>query len=186
MVLTRGAQACHVYWQIGNSATFDTGTRFKGNVLAYQDISANTGATFEGRLLTTDGAVTLDTNTITVPECAAVVTPSTPAPTVTTPTTPAPTRTTPTRSTPRPTATTPSRDRDDSDGGGSGTDGGGSGTDGGDSFTDGDGGTTTTPTPGLPNAGGPPWFLAPLGGIAVLAGIGFVVVARSARGVHRA
>lgn len=191
VVLTRGAQACHVYWQIGNSAVFDTATSFIGNVLAYQDISANTGATFQGRLLTTDGAVTLDTNTITLPACAAVVTPSpstpTPAPTVTTPATPAPTRAVPVRATPRPTDSSPSRDAD----GGSGTDDsdsdsdGSSGTDGGDSFADADGSTTTS-TPGLPNTGGPPWFLAPLGGLALLAGMALVAMARMRRGVHRA
>lgn len=187
VVLVRGAQACHVYWQIGNSAVFDTDTLFMGNVLAYQDITANARAIFQGRLLTTDGAVTLDANTITMPECAAAVTPSPPAPTVA-PTTPTPTRATPTKATPRPDVTSPSPGGDKEDGGGSGTDGGdagGGGTDGGGSSTDADGSTTTS-TPGLPNTGGPPWFLAPLGGIGVLAGIGVVIVARTSRGAHRA
>lgn len=189
VLLTRGAQACHVYWQIGNSAVFDTATAFKGNVLAYQDLSALRGATFEGRLLTTDGAVTLDTNTITLPSCAAVVTPSTPTPTATTPVTPAPTRATPTRATPRPTVTTPSPDADGRSDGTDDSDGsdgdGSSGTDGGDSFTDADGSTTTS-TPGLPDAGGPLWFLAPLGGLVLLAGLGLVAMARMRRGTHRA
>lgn len=66
---TNGAQPCNVYWQIGSSATFGTGTDFVGNVLAYTSISANTNATFEGRLLANFGAVTLDSNTITAPGC---------------------------------------------------------------------------------------------------------------------
>jgi hypothetical protein len=37
-------------------------------------ITANTGATIEGRLLARNGAVTLDTNTITRPSCATVPT----------------------------------------------------------------------------------------------------------------
>lgn len=67
---TNGAQPCNVYWQIGSSATFGTGTDFVGNVLAHTSITANTNATFEGRLLANFGAVTLDSNTITAPGCA--------------------------------------------------------------------------------------------------------------------
>ena len=66
---TNGAQPCNVYWQVGSSATFGTNTAFVGNVLAYTSITANTGATFEGRLLANFGAVTLDSNTIKAPGC---------------------------------------------------------------------------------------------------------------------
>ncbi|MGJ9413353.1 ice-binding family protein [Aeromicrobium sp. CF4.19] len=73
VALTGGAQACNVFWQVGSSATFGTGTGtgtapFVGTVMAQASITAQTGATFEGRLLAIDGAVTLDTNTITRPE----------------------------------------------------------------------------------------------------------------------
>ncbi|MEV7396987.1 ice-binding family protein [Aeromicrobium sp. NPDC092404] len=64
-----GAQPCNVYWQVGSSATFGTGTSFVGNVLAHTSISATTNATFEGRLLASNGAVTLDSNTIVDPRC---------------------------------------------------------------------------------------------------------------------
>ncbi|MET0931135.1 MAG: ice-binding family protein [Aeromicrobium sp.] len=192
VILTRGAQACHVYWQIGNDAVIEVDTAFKGNILAGNDISAKTRATFEGRLLTNTGAVTLDTNTITLPVC---VTATTPAPVVTTPTA------TPSKKpTPKPTKTTskPSRgdsggsddsdDSDDSDNSDSDTDAGGgtTGTEGGagDGGSDADGSTTTS-TPGLPDAGGPPWFLAPLGGAVVLAGLGIAIAARGPRGLHR-
>ena len=66
---TNGAQPCNVYWQVGSSATFGTGTDFVGNVLAYTSITANTKAKFEGRLLANFGAVTLDSNTIKAPGC---------------------------------------------------------------------------------------------------------------------
>ena len=56
-----------VYWQIGSSATLGTGTDFEGNILANTSITANTGATVDGRLLAENGAVTLDDNTITAP-----------------------------------------------------------------------------------------------------------------------
>jgi len=68
--LVNGAQACNVVWQVGSSATFGTGARFVGNVLALTSITATTGATFRGRLLARNGAVTLDTNTITRASCA--------------------------------------------------------------------------------------------------------------------
>ncbi|MCK5890208.1 ice-binding family protein [Aeromicrobium sp.] len=69
VLFVNGAQPCNVYWQIGSSATFGSGTVFVGNVLADTSITANTNATFQGRLLASNGAVTLDTNTITVPAC---------------------------------------------------------------------------------------------------------------------
>ena len=71
VVLINGAGPCHVVWQLGSSATFKTGTQFVGDVLAYTSITAQTGATFQGRLLALNGAVTLDTNTITKASCTA-------------------------------------------------------------------------------------------------------------------
>ncbi len=70
VLFINGANPCNVVWQVGSSATFGTGTAFVGTVLAYVSITAQTGATFEGRLLARDGAVTLDTNTITSSVCA--------------------------------------------------------------------------------------------------------------------
>jgi hypothetical protein len=67
--LTNGAQACNVYWQVGSSATLGTSTAFVGTILANTSITATTGATIEGRLLASGGAVTLDSNTITKPGC---------------------------------------------------------------------------------------------------------------------
>ena len=67
VVLRNGASSCNVFWQVGTSATFGTNSRFVGTVLAYQSITAETGANVVGRLLARNGAVTLDRNTITRP-----------------------------------------------------------------------------------------------------------------------
>ena len=96
-----GVDPCRVVWQVGSSATFKTGTTFAGDVLAYTSITAQTNATFDGRLLARNGAVTLDTNTITKADCA----PALPAATTTT-TAPATTTTTSTSTTTTAPATT--------------------------------------------------------------------------------
>ena len=64
--LLGGAQACHIFWQVGSSATLGTGTNFAGNILALTSITLNTGATVDGRVLARNGAVVLDANTITL------------------------------------------------------------------------------------------------------------------------
>ncbi len=68
--LINGAQSCNVFWQVGSSATLGTTTTFRGNILALTSITATTGATVDGRLLARNGAVTLDSNTVTRAECA--------------------------------------------------------------------------------------------------------------------
>jgi hypothetical protein len=71
VVLTGGASACNVFWQVGSSATLGSGSLFVGTILADQSITATTGADVVGRLLARVGAVTLDTNDIVAPEdCA--------------------------------------------------------------------------------------------------------------------
>jgi hypothetical protein len=72
--LIGGAQACNVYWQVGSSATIGTSSSFVGNILALTSITMTTGATLQGSALARNGAVTLDTNTITRATCAATTT----------------------------------------------------------------------------------------------------------------
>ena len=67
VILSGGAKAANIFWQVGSSATLGTTSVFEGNILADQSITLNTGATLDGRALARIGAVTLDTNTITAP-----------------------------------------------------------------------------------------------------------------------
>jgi type VI secretion system secreted protein VgrG len=69
VVLTGDAQACHVFWQVGSSATIGTYSDFAGSILASDSITLDTGASMYGRALALTGAVTLDDNLITVPTC---------------------------------------------------------------------------------------------------------------------
>ncbi|MGD0551841.1 MAG: DUF3494 domain-containing protein [Sedimentisphaerales bacterium] len=64
------SSGANVYWTLGTSATLGTGTAFIGNILALASITLNTGATIESGRALADVKVTLDTNTITVPEPA--------------------------------------------------------------------------------------------------------------------
>jgi len=73
VVLSGGAQAANVFWQVGSSATIGGSSVFKGTIMANQSITMNTGATLEGRALARNAAVALDANTIAVP---GTVTPS--------------------------------------------------------------------------------------------------------------
>ena len=157
--LINAAQACNVFWQIGSSATIATTTSFKGTIMALTSIAMQTGANLEGRAFARNGAVTLDTNVITIPGCAI----STPTPT------PSPT-----------TSPSPSP----SPGGGGGGGGGGGTTNGG---TTNGGGTTTggsappsTALTGFTAAQLIPWFL-------VLASMGMFAIgwARRMRLVSR-
>jgi len=67
VILSGGAKAANIFWQVGSSATLGTGSVFKGNILALASITVTTGAAVEGRLLARTGAVTLDTNIIGLP-----------------------------------------------------------------------------------------------------------------------
>jgi ice-binding like protein len=79
VVLTGGAQACNVFWQVGSSATIGTASAFAGNILALASVTLTTGATLNGRALARTGAVTLDTNTVTKSTCATQTTAAPPA-----------------------------------------------------------------------------------------------------------
>jgi hypothetical protein len=64
VILSGGALASNIFWQVGTSATFGTTSVFKGTVLAMQSITFNTGATLDGRGFARTGAITMAGNTI--------------------------------------------------------------------------------------------------------------------------
>jgi type VI secretion system secreted protein VgrG len=70
VLMINGAQSCNVFWQVGSSATLGTGSTFRGTILALTSITVTTGVTVDGRVLARNGAVTLDTDTITRSVCA--------------------------------------------------------------------------------------------------------------------
>jgi type VI secretion system secreted protein VgrG len=66
VILAGGAQAANIYWQVGSSATLGVSSVFKGTIMALASITANNGASVEGRLLARTAAVTLDNNLVKV------------------------------------------------------------------------------------------------------------------------
>jgi hypothetical protein len=70
VLFVNGGQGSDVFWQIGSSATFGTGTSFAGTAIADASITMNTGASVTcGRLIALNGAVTLDSNAVSVGSC---------------------------------------------------------------------------------------------------------------------
>ena len=68
VILTGGAQAKNVFWQIGSSATIGDYTSFKGNILAMVSVTMNTKAIIQGRIFALNGGVVLTaTNIINKP-----------------------------------------------------------------------------------------------------------------------
>ncbi len=71
VVLTNGATACNVFWEIPTSMTIGTNAAMIGTIITNTGlISLNTGATLQGRAFA-HTQVTLLTNQITDPTCAA-------------------------------------------------------------------------------------------------------------------
>src|SRR5665648_88001 len=77
IILTNSARFCRVFWQVTSSATLGTNSTFVGHIFALTSIAAQTGATVQGQLLARNGAVTLDTNTITNGLCPTLATSTT-------------------------------------------------------------------------------------------------------------
>lgn len=67
VILSGGALASNIFWQVGTSATLGTTSVFKGTIMADQSISMNNGASIEGRLFARIAAVTLHSNTVVKP-----------------------------------------------------------------------------------------------------------------------
>lgn len=64
IILTGGAQAKNIYWQVGSSATIGGYTSFKGTILALTSITMGGYATATGRMLARNGAVVLTSTNI--------------------------------------------------------------------------------------------------------------------------
>jgi hypothetical protein len=69
VILSGGAQAKNVFWQVAGATTLGTTSVFNGNILAKTNIAIQTGATLNGRALA-QTAVTLQMNTVTSPQVA--------------------------------------------------------------------------------------------------------------------
>jgi hypothetical protein len=68
IILSGGAQAKNIYWQVGSSATLGGYTKFKGNVLALTSITMGVYSVADGRMLAQNGAVSMvSTNIINKP-----------------------------------------------------------------------------------------------------------------------
>src|ERR1700676_193483 len=66
VVLANGALAGNVFWQVGSSSSLGTNTVFEGSILALTSDTVTTGTSVTGRVFALNGAVTLDSNAITV------------------------------------------------------------------------------------------------------------------------
>ena len=66
IILSGGAQAKNIFWQVADAVTLDTTSHFEGIILGQTNIALNTGASINGRLLA-QTAVTLQKNTVTQP-----------------------------------------------------------------------------------------------------------------------
>ncbi|MCU1659200.1 MAG: hypothetical protein JWO57_3856 [Pseudonocardiales bacterium] len=69
VVTINGTDPCHVFWQIGSSATLGTFSTFSGTIMALTSISVQTGAVVHGRALARNGSVTLDDDVFTAAAC---------------------------------------------------------------------------------------------------------------------
>ena len=69
VILSNGAQAKNVFWQVagGEGVVIDTTALFNGVILTYTKIVVRTGATVNGKLLS-QTAITLDANVVTSPD----------------------------------------------------------------------------------------------------------------------
>jgi Ice-binding-like/Bacterial Ig-like domain len=66
IILSGGAQASNIFWQVAGQATLGTTSQFDGIILSMTGITLQTGASMNGRALA-QTAVILDANTITAP-----------------------------------------------------------------------------------------------------------------------
>jgi hypothetical protein len=65
-----GASPCNVFWQVGTSATIQTGNNFAGNIMALASITLG-GGTLTGRALARNGMVTISSKETIINGCSA-------------------------------------------------------------------------------------------------------------------
>ncbi len=71
VVMINEGSGCNAFFQVGSSATLGTNTSFAGNILALTSITLQTGTDIDaGRALAINGALTLDTNSVSSLACA--------------------------------------------------------------------------------------------------------------------
>jgi len=64
-----GASPCNVFWQVGSSATIQSGNSFAGTIMALTSITLN-GGTLTGRALARNGAVTISSKETIINGCS--------------------------------------------------------------------------------------------------------------------
>lgn len=67
IVLTNGAVAANVFWEVNGSVNLGSTSTFVGTILADKSVTMGNAATLTGRALSRNGNATLDTNTIATP-----------------------------------------------------------------------------------------------------------------------
>jgi hypothetical protein len=67
VILAGGAQAKHIFWQIGSSGTLEALSHVEGTMMAYASITTGSEATVTGRVLASNAAVTMIKSEFTLP-----------------------------------------------------------------------------------------------------------------------
>jgi hypothetical protein len=67
--LINSASVCNVFWQINGAFTLGGGSVFRGNVLANGAIHLLEASSLSGRALSTEGAIDLHNNVVTLADC---------------------------------------------------------------------------------------------------------------------
>jgi hypothetical protein len=69
VAFTGGASPCNVFWQVGSSATIQTGNNFAGTIMALASITLD-GGTLKGRALARNGSVTISGSEAIINGCS--------------------------------------------------------------------------------------------------------------------
>jgi hypothetical protein len=67
IILSGGAQARNIFWQVAGEVTIGTNSHFEGIILSMTGVTLNTSASFNGRIFAQTAAI-FDTNTVVEPQ----------------------------------------------------------------------------------------------------------------------